>query len=160
MAALAVVYLVLQSFEQLIEAFILASLPFWALSVGSVFVFRRKHPEAVRVYRTPGYPFVPLLFVVAMTALVINSLAAHPEATLTSLGAIAAGIPLISCGGIAGGLSPTERRGALERGPSSRPGPACREFRLDFDLDVGRSAWVHSALSRAIRGSSDPRSEY
>lgn len=94
MAALAVAYVALQSFEQLIEAFILASLPFWALSVGSVFVFRRKHPEAVRVYRTPGYPFVPLLFVVAMTALVINSLAAHPEATLTSLGAIAAGIPL------------------------------------------------------------------
>jgi len=94
MAALAVAYVALQSFEQLIEAFILASLPFWALSVGSVFVFRRKHPEAVRVYRTPGYPFVPLLFVVAMTALVSNSLAAHPGATLTSLGAIAAGIPL------------------------------------------------------------------
>jgi basic amino acid/polyamine antiporter, APA family len=93
-AALSVVYLALQSFEQLIEAFILASLPFWALSVASVFVFRRRRPDAPRVYRTPGYPIVPLLFVVAMVMLVANSLLAHPEATVTSLGAVLAGVPL------------------------------------------------------------------
>jgi amino acid transporter len=94
MAVLSVVYLALQSFEQLIEAFILASLPFWALSVASVFVFRRQRPEAPRVYRTPGYPVVPLLFVAAMVMLVANSLRAHPEATVTSLGAVLAGVPL------------------------------------------------------------------
>jgi basic amino acid/polyamine antiporter, APA family len=94
MAVLSVVYLALQSFEQLIEAFILASLPFWALSVASVFVFRRRRPDAPRVYRTPGYPVVPLLFVGAMVMLVANSLAAHPEATVTSLGAVVAGVPL------------------------------------------------------------------
>lgn len=93
-AVLSVVYLALQTFEQLIEAFILASLPFWALSVASVFVFRRRRPEAPRVYRTPGYPVVPLLFVAAMVMLVANSLAAHPEATVTSLGAVLAGVPL------------------------------------------------------------------
>jgi amino acid transporter len=94
MAVLSVAYLALQTFEQLIEAFILASLPFWALSVASVFVFRRRRPEAPRVYRTPGYPVVPLLFVAAMVMLVANSLAAHPEATVTSLGAVLAGVPL------------------------------------------------------------------
>jgi basic amino acid/polyamine antiporter, APA family len=94
MALLSVVYLALQSFDQLIEAFILASLPFWALSVASVFVFRRRRPEAPRVYRTPGYPVVPLLFVAAMVMLVANSLRAHPEATVTSLGAVLAGVPL------------------------------------------------------------------
>jgi APA family basic amino acid/polyamine antiporter len=94
MAVLSVVYLALQSFEQLIEAFILASLPFWALSVASVFVFRRRRPDAPRAYRTPGYPIVPLLFVVAMVMLVANSLLAHPEATVTSLGAVVAGVPL------------------------------------------------------------------
>jgi amino acid transporter len=93
-AVLSVVYLALQSFEQLIEAFILASLPFWALSVASVFVFRRRRPEAPRAYRTPGYPVVPLLFVGAMVMLVANSLRAHPEATVTSLGAVLAGVPL------------------------------------------------------------------
>jgi amino acid transporter len=94
MVVLSVVYLALQSFEQLIEGFILASLPFWALSVASVLVFRRTRASATRVYRTPGYPAVPILFVAAMTMLVANSLAAHPESTIVSLGAIAAGIPL------------------------------------------------------------------
>ncbi len=94
LGALAVAYLALRSFEQLIEAFILASLPFWALSVASVFVLRRHHSPAPGAYRTPGYPFVPLLFVTAMAALVGNSLRLHPGATLTSLGAILAGVPL------------------------------------------------------------------
>ena len=94
MAGLAVVYLVFQTFEQLIEAFILASLPFWALSVGSVIVLRRTRPELPRAYRTPGYPVVPLLFVAAMAALVANSLYQHPEVTATSIGAVGAGVPL------------------------------------------------------------------
>lgn len=94
MTVLGVVYLALQSFEQLIEAFILASLPFWALSVASVFVFRRRRPDAPRVYRTPGYPIVPFLFVAAMTMLLANSLYAHPEATVTTLAAVLAGVPL------------------------------------------------------------------
>jgi amino acid transporter len=93
-AVLGVVYLALQSFEQLIEAFILASLPFWALSVASVFVFRRRRPDASRAYRTPGYPVVPAFFVAAMTMLLANSLYAHPEATVTTLGAVLAGVPL------------------------------------------------------------------
>jgi len=94
MAGLAVVYLVFRTFEQLIEAFILASLPFWALGVGSVIVLRRTRPELPRPYRTPGYPLVPLLFVVAMSALVANSLREHPEATTTSIGAVLAGVPV------------------------------------------------------------------
>jgi amino acid transporter len=94
MAVLGVVYLALQSFEQLIEAFILASLPFWGLSVASVFVFRRRRPDGPRVYRTPGYPLVPFLFVTAMAMLLVNSLYAHPEATVTTLCAVLAGVPL------------------------------------------------------------------
>ncbi len=94
LAALSIVYVAFHTFEQLIEAFVLASLPFWALGVASVIVLRRKRPSAPRVYRTPGYPLVPILFVVAMVALVGNSLWEHPETTATSLGAVAAGVPL------------------------------------------------------------------
>jgi amino acid transporter len=94
LAGLAIVYLALQSFEQLIEAFVLASLPFWALGVASVIVLRRKQPALPRAYRTPGYPLVPLFFVGAIIALVANSLWEHPETTVASLGAMAAGVPL------------------------------------------------------------------
>jgi APA family basic amino acid/polyamine antiporter len=94
LSGLALVYVTLQSFEWLVEAFVLASLPFWALSVASVIVLRRRRPDLPRAYRTPGYPIVPLLFVAAMLALVGNSFREHPETTGVSLGAIAAGIPL------------------------------------------------------------------
>ncbi len=94
MAGLAVVYLMFRSFEQLIEAFVLASLPFWALAVGSVIVLRRTRPDLPRAYRTPGYPLVPLLFVLALCALVANSLREHPETTTTSIGAVRAGVPV------------------------------------------------------------------
>jgi amino acid transporter len=94
MAVLAIVYMIFHTFEQLIEAFILASLPFWALSVGSVIVLRRRHPALPRAYRTPGYPVVPLVFVTVMLALVVNSLREHPEVTATSIGAVLAGVPL------------------------------------------------------------------
>jgi basic amino acid/polyamine antiporter, APA family len=94
LAGLAMLYLALQSFEQLVEAFVLASLPFWALGVASVIVLRRRRPDLPRVYRTPGYPLVPLVFVAAMVALVANSLWEHPGITVVSLGGMAAGIPL------------------------------------------------------------------
>jgi APA family basic amino acid/polyamine antiporter len=94
MGVLSVVYLALQSFEQLIEAFILASLPFWGLSVAAVFVLRRTRPELPRPYRTPGYPVVPLFFVAAMAALLFNAFREHPPAALASCGAVAAGVPL------------------------------------------------------------------
>jgi amino acid transporter len=94
LAGLSLLYLTLQSFEQLIEAFILASLPFWGLSVAAVVVLRRSRPELPRPYRTPGYPIVPLFFVAAMAALLLNAFREHPSAALTTLGAIASGIPL------------------------------------------------------------------
>ncbi len=94
LASLSVVYILFRSFEQLIEAFILASLPFWALSVGSVLILRRTRPDLPRVYRTPGYPLVPLLFVLAMLALLMNSFREHPAASLGSIGAVMAGVPL------------------------------------------------------------------
>ena len=93
-AGLAVGYVYLRSFEQLIEAFILASLPFWALAVASVIVLRRTRPELPRPYRTPGYPYVPLLFVGFLLALVANSLWERPESTTTCIAAVLAGVPV------------------------------------------------------------------
>ena len=57
-------------------------------------VLRRRQPGSPRPYRTPGYPVVPLVFVTVMLALVVNSLREHPEVTVTSIGAVLAGVPL------------------------------------------------------------------
>jgi APA family basic amino acid/polyamine antiporter len=94
LGGLSVAYLALRTFEQLIETFILGSLPFWGLAVAAVVVLRRTRPELPRPYRAVGYPVVPLLFVLAMLALLLNSLYQHPGATLASLGAVLVGVPI------------------------------------------------------------------
>lgn len=94
LGGLSVAYLASRTFEQLIETFILGSLPFWALVVGAVIVLRRKRPELDRPYRAVGYPVIPVIFVVAMLALMLNSLYQHPGATMASLGAVLAGVPV------------------------------------------------------------------
>jgi amino acid transporter len=92
-AALAIGFLWVRTFEQLIEIFILGILPFWALGAGAVVVLRHHRPDLERPYRTPGYPFVPLLFIVATLGLLLNSLIQRPGPTLASFAAIAAGVP-------------------------------------------------------------------
>jgi amino acid transporter len=93
-ATLAVCYLWMRTFEQLIEVFVLGVLPFWALGAGAVILLRRRRPDAIRPYRTPGYPYVPILFIIATAGLLLNSLLQRPGPTVASFGAILAGIPV------------------------------------------------------------------
>jgi len=93
-AALAIGLLWVRTFEQLIEIFILGILPFWGLGAAAVIVLRLRRPDLERPYRTPGYPFVPLLFIAATLGLLLNSLFQRPGPTLASFAAIVAGIPV------------------------------------------------------------------
>jgi len=93
-ATLAIGFLWVRTFEQLIEIFVLGILPFWALGAAAVIVMRRRRPEATRPYRTPGYPFVPILFIVATVGLLLNSLVQRPGPTMASFAAILAGVPI------------------------------------------------------------------
>jgi amino acid transporter len=93
-ATLAIGFLWVRTFEQLIEIFILGVLPFWALGAGAVIVLRRRRPDVTRPYRTPGYPFVPILFIVATVGLLLNSLFQRPGPTGASFAAILAGVPI------------------------------------------------------------------
>ena len=65
-AALAVTYVLQNSFAQLTERFILGTWPFYALAVGGVFILRRTRPELARPYRTFGYPITPALFLLGI----------------------------------------------------------------------------------------------
>jgi basic amino acid/polyamine antiporter, APA family len=93
-STLAILFLWVRTFEQLIEIFILGILPFWALGAGAVIVMRRRRPELTRPYRTPGYPFVPILFIIATVGLLLNSLFQRPGPTVASFAAILAGVPI------------------------------------------------------------------
>jgi APA family basic amino acid/polyamine antiporter len=59
-------------YTQLLEYIVSADMIFYALMVGAVIVMRRKTPAAERPYRTFGYPFVPLLYILIALLLVVD----------------------------------------------------------------------------------------
>lgn len=93
-AALGVGFVLLQSFEQLADQFVVAIFPFYALAAAAVFVLRRREPDRPRPVRVIGYPVVPLLFVVATFIILANALREHPGATGLAFGGILLGVPV------------------------------------------------------------------
>jgi amino acid transporter len=94
-AGLGVLFVLLGTFEQLADTFVTAIVPFYALAVGSVFVFRRR-PDYRPPFRVPGYPVVPAVFIVA-TILILGNAIVDPTSrvpTLAVLGVILLGIPI------------------------------------------------------------------
>jgi len=92
--ALGVAYVSVRTFEQLAEAFILGLWPFYILVVWAVFRLRRTRPAHPRPYRTWGYPWVPLVFLLASVAMLLNALIRQPLSTAYSFGIILAGVPV------------------------------------------------------------------
>ena len=96
-AALGVLFVLLRTFEQLADTFVTAILPFYALGVASIFVFRKRGmPGYAPPFRTPLYPLTPILFVLATLYLLVNALI-DPSSrwpTLAVFGVILLGIPV------------------------------------------------------------------
>jgi APA family basic amino acid/polyamine antiporter len=82
------------TFDQLSDYVIFASWIFYGLVTSSVFVLRRKMPEASRPYRTLGYPLLPLVKVLVAAWLVVNTLVNRPVESLAGLVLIALGVPV------------------------------------------------------------------
>lgn len=60
----------------------------------SIFVFRRRLPDADRPYRCWGYPWTPLLFIGSSLAVAVATIAAQPKETLAGLAIMVTGIPV------------------------------------------------------------------
>jgi APA family basic amino acid/polyamine antiporter len=85
------------TFQQLLTYVIFSSWIFYALGAASIFVYRKRCLGAELPYRVPGYPWTPLLFIIAAFALVINiivtQLTEQPSRTLLALCVILLGAP-------------------------------------------------------------------
>jgi APA family basic amino acid/polyamine antiporter len=81
------------TYDTLTDSVIFASWLFYGLVAGALFVFRRTLPDAPRAYRTPGYPFVPIVFMLATLALIINTFIATPRQALYAAATLIAGLP-------------------------------------------------------------------
>ena len=66
---------------------------FYLLAIASIFILRRTKPNLARPYRAWGYPFTPMLYVIAALALLFNMLWKTPAEAFAGLGIIAAGLP-------------------------------------------------------------------
>src|SRR5437867_5551223 len=79
------------TFEQLLTYVVFTGWLFYALGAASIFVYRRRASDRELPYRVPGYPWTPLLFIVAAAALVINTIA-------TQIGRAAIGLSIVLLG--------------------------------------------------------------
>ena len=90
--------LLLRDFDRLTTYFVVVEWAALIFAVAAVFVLRRKMAEAPRPFRTPAYPWVPLLFVfgtaIGVTAIVWGEFDAGNYSPIVGLCLAAAGFPV------------------------------------------------------------------
>jgi APA family basic amino acid/polyamine antiporter len=82
------------TFEQLLTYVVFASWLFAALAAASVFVLRRRRPDAPRPFRVPGYPLTPALFIAAAVTIIVNTFVARPLQAVAGIGIVLLGTPV------------------------------------------------------------------
>lgn len=89
----AAVLAVTGTFQQLLTYVIFAGWLFYALGAMSIFVYRRRAPNAQRPFSVPGYPITPALFILSALAIVLNTLFVQPREAMIGIGVILIGVP-------------------------------------------------------------------
>jgi len=80
-------------YSQLYTYVIFASVILYGMATASVIVLRFKRPDLPRPYRTLGYPILPIVFVLAITCLVISTLLKSPRESLMGVALVSLGLP-------------------------------------------------------------------
>jgi len=91
-AALASALVALGTFESIVSYFVFITVVFIALTVGAVFVLKRRDPG----WHVPGYPWTPLLFLSMVAVLLILLAMNSPLQALLGAAIVAAGLPVFS----------------------------------------------------------------
>lgn len=71
-----------------------ASLIFYILTIGGIFVLRKKEPDAERPYKAFGYPFVPALYILITSAICVDLLIYDLKNAGMGLVIVLIGIPI------------------------------------------------------------------
>jgi APA family basic amino acid/polyamine antiporter len=94
----AIVLVLRGSYGQLLDYVVFADWIFFGLIVCTVFAYRRKDvtgggAEQTDTYHTPGYPLLPLLFVISAVFVVISVVWSNPLNAILGTGLMTLGIP-------------------------------------------------------------------
>ncbi len=82
------------TYGDLLDYVVFAVLIFYVLTVIGIFILRKKRPDAERPYRAFGYPVIPIIYIIAATAIVIALLILKPQYTGPGLLIVLLGIPV------------------------------------------------------------------
>jgi len=88
------------SFRQFFTLAIFAEWLFYMITASTVFVFRRREPDAPRPYRVWGYPLVPILFVCAAATLLVYTFIQSLRGSGSDSSAVLVEMPVIILAGI------------------------------------------------------------
>jgi APA family basic amino acid/polyamine antiporter len=82
------------TYSQLLDYVIFTALIFYIMTIGGLFIFRKKYPDIPRPYKTMGYPYIPLIYCVIALFIAINMLILKPFYAWAGLIIVMAGIPV------------------------------------------------------------------
>jgi APA family basic amino acid/polyamine antiporter len=82
------------SYNELIAFTIFAVLAFYILTIGAVYVLRRKRPDLPRPYRCFGYPVIPAIYIVLCALIMLGLLIVKPTYSWPSFFIILSGVPI------------------------------------------------------------------
>jgi APA family basic amino acid/polyamine antiporter len=92
-ATLATLLVLVATFNDILSYFVFVAVLFLGLTVAGLLVLRHKTSEGI-VYRTPGYPLTPIIFLL-LTALLLFLLGGHdPKKAVLGVGVVALGLPV------------------------------------------------------------------
>ena len=92
-ATLASLLVLLGSFDTIMSYFVFVVVIFIALTVAALFVLRRRAPQGI-VYRTPGYPLTPIVFLILIALLLFLLGGEKPREAMLGVGVVALGLPV------------------------------------------------------------------
>jgi APA family basic amino acid/polyamine antiporter len=125
-------------YRQLTTYVVFASWVFYSLSSLALIRLRRTRPDLERPYLSWGYPYAQILFVIAATGIILNTLWVSPKESSIGLAIIAVGVPVYwlweSSRRGKRALSPSA--GRAERVPEREAlgvGPQRTDGRIDMD---------------------------
>lgn len=86
--------LALKNFQSLANSFVFTMWIFYGLAAVSVFALRKSRRDEHRPFRVPGYPLVPVTFVLASLAMTVLGILDNPRRNAFWLAILAAGVPV------------------------------------------------------------------
>jgi APA family basic amino acid/polyamine antiporter len=92
-ALIAIALVFLGNFDTLSNYFVFNAWIFFVATAAALFVLRRREPELARPFRVFGYPYVPAIFIIVSSWMLVQTLLSDPRSALAGLAIVALSFP-------------------------------------------------------------------